>query len=535
MTSDTFRPELQGLRAVAVLLVYVFHLEAGLLSGGYVGVDAFFVLSGYLITGSLVSELARTGRIDFYAFYERRFRRLLPTAALVLLAIVLAAGILPRDRWPSIGREVIASSVYLENWFLAHHSVDYLAVDNSPGPVQHYWSLSVEEQFYFVWPLFLVCAVALLKRWTGSARRACCLAIALALLLSFGASAAAALKPKVGDYFATHLRIWELALGGLIAAIGRDGFRFASGRLAPWLQGIGLAMLLGAGVGFSSVTVFPGYAALVPAVGTGLVMMVTGVPRHPQRNVLLDNAPMRWIGDISYSFYLWHWPVIVYAKALNGGSLGWPLAVLVTLVVLALSHLTKIHVEDRFRVGHGPAAVRPARRWRTAGVVVAAIGVPILLSVSLLAFLAFDTRRLRMQVLDARDYPGGASLLASAPPPDGPYFPSASRVTLDIPDIYDGDCSLPYGASRIQPCPRGDPAGPLKVALVGDSHMAQWSPAFDVAGKRNGWTIIPLTKSSCPLVATRLRHFDAQSCAEWSESVWTRLADDPPDVIVTTL
>lgn len=538
MADTRFMPELQGLRAVAVLLVFVFHLNAHWLSGGYVGVDAFFVLSGYFITGSLVAEIERSGRIRFLDFYERRFRRLLPAAALVLVAIMLGIVAYPRDQWPHIAREVAAAAVYVENLLLAHHSVDYLAFDRAASPVQHYWSLSVEEQFYLIWPLFLFGAVAVGRALKWHMRTILVVAIAAAFLVSLAMSVAAARSPQPSHYFLTHLRVWELALGGLVASLPARALRFAGGRVAPVLHGLGLAMLIGASIFYSATTVFPGSAALVPTFGTALILVVATQARSGFRNPMLDNPLLRWIGDISYSVYLWHWPIVVAVKDHQGGTVGPVETVAIIALVLGLAHLTKTQVEDRFRVGGGTSS-RPSAwpRWWILPRLALAVAVPLVSAGAVLGYVAYDLHRFRATALDPRDYPGAAILSANHPAglPARPFFPAAHLVPDDIPDVYANGCSLPFGASAIKACPAGAVPSPTSIAVVGDSHAAQWLPAFAAAGARDGWKIVPLTKSSCPLVATRLIHHDADSCADWAQNVLRQLRAHPPSMIVYSL
>lgn len=537
MVSISFRPELQGLRAVAVLLVLFFHLDAGFLRGGYVGVDAFFVLSGYFITTSLVTEIEQSGKVDFAKFYERRFRRLLPAATLVLVTIIVFIGAFPRDQWPHIAREVVAATLYVENLLLAHHSVDYLAFDRVASPIQHYWSLSVEEQFYVFWPIFLIGAAAFRRVTTWPVRKICIIAITLVLVLSLGCSIATTRTPQPGEYFYTHFRVWELALGGLIACMSPQSLRFASGRFAAIIQWTGLALLIGASIFYSAKTIFPGFAALLPTIGTVLVIIVAGQASATRSNPFLDNRIMRWIGDISYSIYLWHWPIIVCVKYHTGGPLRLLDAAGIIVFVLIVAHLTKAFVEDRFRIGMdaGARAIPTARKRVFASIAVAVV-LPLLASGLILGYVAYDKHEFQTARIDPREYPGAAVLAASATWRTGrPFFPPAHLVPLDIPSVYADGCSLPFGVSDIRSCPSGAPDSSLKMVVVGDSHAAQWLPAFDIAGRKNGWTIIPLTKSSCPLVAIRLDHSDARSCAQWAKNVLAALRADPPTVIVYTL
>ncbi|MEI5687759.1 acyltransferase family protein [Sphingomonas kyungheensis] len=533
MVREGFKPELQGLRAVAVLLVLVFHLDPAWLRGGYVGVDAFFVLSGYFITTSLIADIDRTGTIDLVGFYARRFRRLLPAAALVLAAMVIGVVVFPRDQWPHIAREVAAAALYVENLFLAHHSVDYLAFDRVASPVQHYWSLSVEEQFYLVWPMLLLGAVGCGRIVGWPVRVWYRAAIVIALLGSLALSILAGRHPQPGAYFYPQLRVWELALGGLIACLPARWARIASGTPAPVLQAAGLAMLVGASLVYSAKTVFPGSAALLPTIGAALVIVAVGEGGARRRNPLLDNRAMRWIGDLSYSIYLWHWPIIVAVRD-HRAALRPIDAVGIVLLVLLLAQLTKTLVEDRFRL-HGGARRAARPRWRAFVPVVVAIAIPLLLAAALLGYVAWDKRRFEAARLDPRDYPGAAALVASTPVPARAVFPAAHLVPEDLPVEYKTGCSLPFGESVIQACPSGQPDSRFRIAVVGDSHAAQWLPGIEAAGRARGWAIVPLTKSSCPLVPVRLRHFDAAACAAWSRNVMAELRAHPPQVVIYAL
>ena len=226
-----FLPEIQGLRAVAVGLVLIFHVWPSILPGGYVGVDVFFVISGYLITGLLVRTALRDGRISLVDFYSRRARRLLPAATAVLAATFAGMFVfLPEARWEEAATQIAASALYVQNWVLAWLSVDYLGAENAASPVQHYWSLSIEEQFYFVWPLVMIAAIAIARRFGLSLRRTFVVALAVIFALSLAASILLTAQEPAQAYFVTHTRMWELALGGLLAlTIHR----------VQWLQGGG--------------------------------------------------------------------------------------------------------------------------------------------------------------------------------------------------------------------------------------------------------------------------------------------------------
>ncbi|HET9852406.1 MAG TPA: acyltransferase, partial [Candidatus Limnocylindrales bacterium] len=273
--SDGFRQDIQGLRAVAVLMVFAYHLWPDTVRGGFVGVDVFFVISGFLITAHLLEHPPARGR-DLLEFWGRRIRRLLPAAFVVLAAIAVASRVLaPETRWGQNAGEIIASALYVENWVLALSSVDYLAAAAAPTPVQHYWSLSVEEQFYLVWPI-LVLAVAWVASRSGvrlvlAARLAMLAVVAGSLLVSVTATAA----EPASAYFITPTRVWELAAGGLIATLPGLGTHRIPGWVPTVAAWVGVLMLLSAGGVISGSTPFPGSAALLPVAGAALVILAT--------------------------------------------------------------------------------------------------------------------------------------------------------------------------------------------------------------------------------------------------------------------
>jgi peptidoglycan/LPS O-acetylase OafA/YrhL len=523
LSTSQFRPEIQGLRAIAVCLVAVFHVWPSLIPGGYVGVDVFFVISGYLITGVLVREGERTGRIDLIAFYTRRARRLLPAAMLVLLLIgVLTPLCLPASQWKDSAIEVFFSTFYLENWRLAAQAVDYLAAENAPSPVQHYWSLSIEEQFYIVWPALIIAGLSATRVLGISSRALLRTLFGTIAAASLGASIWLTLTDPASAYFVTHTRIWELSLGGLLAlgapVIGEGVRRF--------LGFLGIAAILAAAFLFSTKTPFPGYAALLPTFGTVFVIL-SGQSRSPLSVfTLLRTRPFQFLGDISYSLYLWHWPLIVFFLHETGEAVDPIGGATILAASISLAAISKVYVEDRFR---SPQVSQPLRRL--AELLACLIVVPIVAFSTVYAGAAQETVSV---AANPGDYPGAASLFNGAPVPVVAVFaPPLATIKWDRSSGTEG-CRLSFDDVEPVPCHFGNRNGGFKVFLIGDSHAEHWVPAFEKVASDRGWNAVSYTKSACPLFpAMLLRNDDPyESCLAWGKRMLQIIEQQKPDVVI---
>ncbi|MRG61329.1 acyltransferase family protein [Agromyces sp. CFH 90414] len=353
------RPEVQALRAVAVGAVVLHHGWPAVAPAGYMGVDVFFVVSGFLITGLLLREHERSGRISLSRFYLRRARRILPAAVVVLMAVSVATLLFaPRRDWFQWFREIVASALYVENWQLVADSQNPARADLASTPVQHFWSLGVEEQFYLVWPLLLILALWVAVRRGADARRTVLVALGVVTAASFASSVAATAVDHNIAYFSTVTRTWEFGVGGLLAVltatrtIGSPQLRAA----ASWAGLLCIALPI---VTFREPEVFPGLVVLLPVVGT-LAVIWAGMP-EPRWSpaAIAGAAPVQWMGDVSYSLYLWHWPIIMFAPYVTGvASPPWMMACLVVLS-FAVADLSKRCIEDPFRRAGSPIATRP--------------------------------------------------------------------------------------------------------------------------------------------------------------------------------
>lgn len=537
-SSVAFRPDIQGLRAIAVLLVLVFHVFPSALPGGYIGVDVFFVISGFLISGLLMRESHETGTVRLGSFYERRIRRLLPAATLVIC--VSAAGtilFLPQTRWTDTGWQLLASAFYVENWYLYFQSVDYLRSDVSPGPFQHFWSLSVEEQFYFVWPLLILISGLAAAKLKLSARWVWGTIFALVAISSLAASVVITMRDQPSAYFMLWTRIWELSLGALAALLtGKVALPAVLRAILTWAA---VSAIVVAACLFTDRSPFPGYIALLPTIATAVLLLVGGEGSAGSASPLLRSPIMQYVGDISYSLYLWHWPAVVFGLAFLGKPFDLLQGAGIIGIAFALSAVTKIYVEDVFRTR------------KPGGSHLRVIGLFLFCSISsigcaaaLLVPASQAAKEATEQQINYGEYPGAAALYADAvtPVPTGPKFiPDLIVARQSLPDMYGRNCHVPRPSSHINPCvfepADGDPNSGFVVMLIGDSHAGQWLPALQEIAKPEGWTIISHTKSSCPVVDADLivGQTSYPECRLWGQAVVQDVVARKPDLVVTAM
>ena len=545
--SQGFRPDLEGLRGIAVLLVLVYHAGVPRLTGGYVGVDVFFVLSGFLITGLLVRELESTGTVSLPAFYARRARRLLPAAAVCLLATVaISAVVLPPLRTPDVTADGIAAALYASNIRFAIEATDYLQSEGAPSPLLHFWSLGVEEQFYVFWPALLL----LVTRGAAAIVRRVAIVAAVVLVLSLGLSLWLTVANAPWAFYSLPTRAWELAIGALLAVGAARLVRLPPGvaAAAGW---IGLAAVALSAVVIRTDTPFPGTAALLPTVGSGLVILagMRASPAGPGR--LLGLPPLRFLGKISYSLYLWHWPVIVLPAAL----IDTPLPVRIGLAVLAIpiAWASQRWIEEPIRHGRLVGLV-PRRNLAVAG----ALTVALVLSSAAIgrtiegglanAASGRDAGESLDGVLGPVRTPSVPS--ATAPPTASPtadpeqfagpvpanLLPRLVDAPDDKPSTYEDGCHVDQGARAPADCVYGDPKSDTTVVLAGDSHAAQWFPALEWLATENGWRLLPMTKGACSIAEVTVWNttFERayEECDAWREAVLERIETVEADLVI---
>lgn len=532
--SPGVRSEIQTLRAVAVLSVVIYHLWPGVVGGGFVGVDMFFAISGFLITAHLVREAEATGKVAVAAFWARRIRRLLPASLLVLALTGLAVwAFISNDLWKQFYREIGAAALYVENWALAADSVNYLAADNLLSPVQHYWSLSVEEQFYLVTPFVVVLATLVARRWR-KARPTVVLAVALGVISA--ASFLYSMHLTVADpgpaYFSTLTRAWEFGAGGLLA-LALPSAPLARPVVRTALSWSGWALIAISLFSYSSATPFPGSAAAQPVVGTLLVIAAGDEGLRFSPTTIGRLRPVQFVGDISYSVYLYHWPLLIIAPyALGAPSLSAPQKAVIVVLSLVLGWLSKRFVEDPAQRG----VLARRRSWVSFAAM--AVGMSVVIGAA-----SVGTNYVENAI--ASDLATAQQLVGS----DVPCFGAAARDSrsgscednraaddvIPSPIAAEFDMSETWNECRsadkqANECVLGVPGG-TRVLLVGDSHTHHWLPAvLDIAEQRR-WEVHMFVRGGCGFSHVnweRRYPAEASACALWNERVDATLASQEP-------
>ena len=540
-----FRPDIQGLRAIAVAMVVVYHLWPKRLPGGFAGVDVFFVISGYLITGHLWRGFAATGRLSLVDFWGRRARRLVPAAALVL-AVTWAFSrlLIPPTRLADTAQQILASALYFQNWQLAHNSVDYLQASDVASPVQHFWSLSVEEQFYLVWPLLFLLAALIAAAVARGPRRERARGAAVRGLTT--ALVAGSLAYSVWDtnhdpssaYFVTTTRMWELGVGGLLAlapaSLGRVLGRWA------WLGWLGLAAVVASAFTLNGDMPFPGDLALLPVLGSAALIAcgpaADAGPRRARTRPawMLSTRPMVFLGGISYSLYLWHFSVINLFTLWHGKDPGLVTGPALAAVSVGLAWLTKTYVEDPVRL----AAALKGHGWRSVSTALAA-AVPVAL---VAVFIAGEPPPWNGRL--GPGYPGAAALAAKIDGkkmavPHKPVLPPPAQVSE--PEYWQNDgCLDDEFASAPKPCVFGDTQHPkMTVVLVGDSMAGNWWAALSAIATQQHWKLVTELHATCAWSATPAvapgRGGAYPACTSWGHAVLKDLITKVrPQLVITT-
>lgn len=555
-----FRPDIEGLRAIAVFAVVLFHADVPGVGGGYVGVDVFFVISGFLITGLLWREVSTTGSVRLRRFYGARARRLLPASATVGVVTALSSAVLlPPLQARTVFGDGIACALYVGNYRFVLQAVDYFST-TLPSPFLHYWSLGVEEQFYLVWPAMMIGTAWLIRRVrrrsradAPSAKSPYLVVLALVAALSFALSLAATYLVPAVAFFSLPTRAWQLAAGGLVALTAGRWRRLPAlpAAIAGW---VGLAMILLACTLFDTTTPFPGTAALLPVLGAALVIGAGCAAPSQGCGRVLALSPMRAIGRVSYSWYLWHWPVLLLAPPLLGHQLGLADRLAAVLVSGGLAVLTLHLIENPLRFA---AAVRRSPLGSLA-LGSAATAVAVCVGVALLVLMpppiGRGTPAARL-IVTAAPVPAGRSIDAydAAVQHAFAQVQTAVAAAADLkavpsnldPPLADADaaihaidlttCMRNFFQAEQPECATGDTGSTTTVALVGDSHAAMWSSALQQVAAQRRWRLEALMKAGCPLMDLPMGNMRSFHCEQWRGRIMARLRAEHPRLVVVSM
>lgn len=481
--------QIQGLRALAALLVTIFH--ARLLPGGFIGVDIFYVISGYLITGLILREIENTGSLNLSNFYQRRIKRLLPTSVFVLfITAIVSLFVLPAITRDALGRDLFAAATYISNYLFAWWENDYQNLDATPSPFIHYWSLAVEEQFYIVWPLFIL----LLSRY---GKRAIFYGIAASSFLSLLLSIYQTQTSPIWAFYSLPTRAWELGFGALLLFIPD---RFWRNRYIPWLGAIGIAV---AALKFDEQTAFPGINALLPVVATAL--LIGSVSMWPRFfNDLSNNRFSQWLGAISYPLYLWHWPALVLPSSALGRPLRIRERIFCIVLTIILAHFTSKYIEQPIR--HKKIAGKKIYLF-FAGTTIISLVAGLIISATASSIINVKGTDYKFDLIEV----------------------------MQKPAVYGDNCHSNYGETESGYCTYGDINSKTTVVLYGDSHAAQWFPALEVLANERGFKLVSLTKSACPSVDVPRADqgaFKNIHCEKWRAKSVARIQELRPAAVI---
>ena len=484
--------QIQGLRAVAAILVTVFH--ARLVPGGFIGVDIFYVISGYLITGLILREIEKTGTLDLRSFYQRRIKRLLPTSVFVLFVTAIFAWILfPPITRDALGRDLFAAAAYISNYLFAWWQNDYQNLNATPSPFIHYWSLAVEEQFYLVWPLFIL----FLARY---GKKVIFAGIAITTLLSLLFSIYLTQVAPIWAFYSLPTRAWELGFGALLLFLPETKKKI---RILPWLGFFGIAI---SSFNFNENTAFPGKNALVPVLAT--VFLMASIKYWPPLfNDLANSRLSQWLGAISYPLYLWHWPALVLPSSAMGRPLRFYERFLCILLTIVLAHYTSKYVEEPLRHKNlSPRTIYKGAAYTTAVSLVAGV---------LISFTSSSIITTKGEVSYQFDL----------------------VQVMEKPAVYGDGCHVNYGETKSGYCTYGDKESSSTIVLYGDSHAAQWFPTLEKMATERGFKLVSLTKSACPAVDAKRPDqgaFKMVHCTKWRENSIKRIAEIQPLAVITS-
>lgn len=481
--------QIQGLRALAALLVTIFH--ARLVPGGFIGVDIFYVISGYLITGLILREIENTGTLNLQSFYQRRIKRLLPTSVFVLfVTAIVGMFVLPAITRDALGRDLFAAATYISNYLFAWWQNDYQNLNATPSPFIHYWSLAVEEQFYVVWPIFIL----FLSRY---GKRAVLYGVALSSALSLLLSIYQTQTSPIWAFYSLPTRAWELGVGALLLFVPENIWK---NRFIPWL---GLAGIAIAAFNFDENTAFPGINAVLPVVATALLIGSISIwPRF--FNDLSNNRISQWLGAISYPLYLWHWPALVLPSSALGRPLRVRERIFCILLTIILAHFTSKYIEQPIR--HKKIEGKKIYLF-FAATTAASLVAGLIITSTASSMISVKGTNYKFNLVDV----------------------------MEKPAVYGDNCHSNYGETESGECTYGDLTSKTTLVLYGDSHAAQWFPALEELANEHGFKLVSLTKSACPSVDVPRADqgaFKNVHCEKWRDNSINRIKKLRPAAVI---
>ncbi|MEN3317655.1 MAG: hypothetical protein V7643_1056 [Mycobacterium sp.] len=536
-SENRFFTDIEGLRGIAVTAVVAYHAGIPFVAGGFVGVDVFFVISGFLITGLLLREHERRGSVSLKGFYARRFRRIIPPAALVIVVTSAAMWVLlPLLSIFRQAFDLLAASVEVANWRFIAQGKDYLAGGSDDSVATHFWSLSVEEQFYAVWPLLVILAALLARRLGWSVRLITGMVIALISAASFAASLHLTATDPVLSYMASQTRAWEFGVGALVAICGpllSGLITHLWARIAMWIVGwVGAAAVLGACIGFDHTVAYPGWAALLPTLGAGAIIVAGQIAGNttPTVGAALSTGCLRWVGKVSYSWYLWHWPAVVLFKERTHIT-EWPVLAGVMVAALVLAWLSTAMLERPLM--SSPELKRNLMASISVGVTGAVVAVAATMGIGVLSVKKASASVSNANVPVSFEKVFGSHAGATS----GPVTPNPFQAYEDRPPR--DDCLVEQTEDRTPDTCVYGPADGVPAVLFGDSHAEQWLPLAQTIGQDNNWRLYQFTKAACPAPQLQPRdgrtdQFVRPNCLNWRADALRRIAQIKPKYIIVT-
>ncbi|MCD2136424.1 acyltransferase family protein [Salinicoccus halitifaciens] len=527
MERKRFRPEIEGLRIVAALLVAVYHIWMQRVSGG---VDVFFVVSGFLITASLLSKVRKDGTVNFFDFILGLAKRLFPAAFTVLFTVIIVSYfILPETQWMQTIKEVFASILYLENWQLAISNTDYLDQSNAKSPVQHFWAMSIQGQFYIIWFFIIMLALWISRKLRGEIKKTLFIILTALTVVSFGFSVYLTEVNQPFAYFDTRTRVWEFALGGLL-------FLFITKiKLPYWMSGMvgwfGLAALVSCGVLLDVGGQFPGYVALWPVLAAILILAAGENPTRFGVEKFLGSGPMRKLGGYSYGLYLWHWPIVAfYYVVMETRDIPVLHGILIILVSFGLSWIVTNVVEKPIRSIKGIKNYRPK-----VATVLVMMALPAVIANT--AWVGSLQNNVAESTTDsAQDFPGAMAVendIDITYDADTPLLPRPANLDGDVADTYEIGCHHEDGQKELPVCEYGDLEDPkYEVILVGGSHVVPWLGTLQTFAQEEEIKIYNITKISCRFNGEGVGEEMSPDCLEWNQMAKEKVIELDADLII---